>query len=193
VVETFITSDSNTAFPAEHNDSSSTMPLDPRLRAVTEAVHTALLASGQSCRVKVEPGIQGTSPTVILAELQNGPRCSSRCYDVVHIARRALEEASSRMESVCLLSKRVQKDEKGYSMRSSLACIPTEVEGRICWDLYHKGHCPRKRSCQWYHPQESDMYRVKITVRCSEETASDDQLQTRVPAVRHTISLGDLV
>jgi hypothetical protein len=159
-------------------------------------VEKALLSSSQTCRVRVEPGVQGTSPTLIVAELQNGPRSHSRCYDAVHIARRALEEVASQTKSVSVLSKRVQKDDRGYSLRSSIACIPPGEEDRTCWDLFHRGRCPRRKNCCWYHPEETDMYRVKVNIRCTEETASvseEDQLSASVPTRRHTISLGDLV
>jgi hypothetical protein len=160
-------------------------------------VEKALLSSSQTCRVRVEPGVQGTSPTLIVAELQNGPRSHSRCYDAVHVARRALEEVASQTKSVSVLSKRVQKDDRGYSLRSSIACIPPGEEDRTCWDLFHRGRCPRRKNCCWYHPEETDMHRVKVNIRCTEETASvseeEDQLSASVPTRRHTISLGDLV
>jgi len=171
---------------------------NPALDAVTKAVYRALQTSGQTPHVRVEPGVKGTSPTLIAAEMQNGPRFSSRCYDAVHVARKALEEITASLQNVALLSKRVQKEDRGYSLRSSIACIPKGAEDRICWDLFHKGHCPRRKNCHWYHPQESDIFRVKVSVRCTEETngvAPEDQLpaSASVPLKRHTISLGMLV
>merc|ERR1719181_735061 len=84
----------------------------------------------------------------------------------------------------------------GYSLRSSIACIPPGEEDRTCWDLFHRGRCPRRKNCCWYHPEEADMYRVKVNIRCTEETASvseeEDQLLANVPTRRQTISLGDL-
>jgi hypothetical protein len=163
------------------------------LDAVVNAAYYALLSSGQTHKIKIDQGAQGSSSTLIVAELQSGHR--SRCYDVVHAARRALEDVTSNSKSVALLSKRVQRDDRGgYSLRSSVACIPEDMEDRVCWDLFQKGHCPRRTTCKWYHPQESDIFKVKIVVRCTEETiSSEDRLLTSTPAVRHTISLGDLI
>lgn len=165
------------------------------LYAITEAVHKALLTSGETQRVRVEPGVHGTSPTLIAAEIENGPRFSSRCYSAVHVARKALEEITADSKSVFLLSKRVQKEDRGFCLRSSIACIPKEAEGHICWDLFHKGQCPRRKSCAWYHPQESDIFRVKVSVRAIEErgVTPQDQLRASVLPKRHKISLGDLV
>lgn len=133
------------------------------LDAVTKAIYMALLTSGQTEHVRVEPCVAGASPTLIVAEMLSGPRISSRCYDAVHVARRALEAITTNSENVSLLSKRVQKEDRGYSLRSSIACIPKGAEDRICWDFFHKGQCPRRRNCTWYHPQESDVFRVKVS------------------------------
>jgi hypothetical protein len=164
-----------------------------RKDAVIKAAYYALLSSGQTQNIKIDQGAHGASSTLIVAELQNGQR--SRCYDVVHAARRALEDVTSNSKSVALLSKRIQKDDRGgYSLRSSVACIPEDMEDRVCWDLFQRGHCPRRATCKWYHPQESDIFKIKIAVRCTEETiSSEGELSTGSPAVRHTISLGDLI
>lgn len=172
------------------------VPTDTRLDAVANAVYLALVSCGQTCHVKIEKGLQGTSPTLISAELQSGPRSSSRCYDTIHLARQALDEITTRLNTVALLSKRVQKEDRGYSLRSSIACIPSGAEDNMCWDLFHKGYCPRRCKCQWYHPQESDIGRVKVNIRCTEEVigvSSEEQLPASFPVVRHKISLGELV
>jgi len=187
----------STATNGSINDSSDTdlesARADSRLDAVVMAAYYALLSSGQTHKIKIDQGAQGSSSTLIVAELQNAHR--SRCYDVVHAARRALEDVTSHSKSVALLSKRVQKDDRGgYSLRSSVACIPEDMVDNVCWDMFQKGHCPRRMTCKWYHPQESDIFKVKIVVRCTEGTiSSEDQLSTSSPAVRHTISLGDLI
>lgn len=179
----------SSAVPSEHEN--------PALEAVTKAVYTILLTSGETQRVRVEPGVKGASPTLIAAEMPSGPRFSSRCYDAVHVARKALEEITTSLHNVALLSKRVQKEDRGYSLRSSIACIPKGAEDRICWDLFHKGHCPRRKNCQWYHPQDSDVFRVKISVRCAEDTNGalpEDQAAAGIPLIqRQKISLGELL
>jgi len=169
---------------------------DTRLEAVTNAVYLVLMSCGQARHVKVEKGVKGVSPTLISAELPTGPGCSSRCYDTVHLARRALDEITTRLPTTTLLSARVQKEEHGYSLRSSIACIPAGAEDSMCWDVFHKGYCPRRRQCQWYHPQEADIARVKVSIRCTEEVegvSSEEQLPTGLAALRHKISLGELV
>jgi len=170
--------------------------METRLGAVTYAVYLALLSSGQACEVKIEKGTQGVSPTLIAAELQKGPASLSRCYDAIHLARQSLEEITTRLNSMALLSKRVQKEDHGYSLRSSVACVPCGAEDYKCWDLFNNGSCPRRSKCQWYHPQECDIARVKISIRCTEDTMGvsiKDQPLASLPVVRQKISLGELV
>jgi len=170
------------------------MPLiDTRLDAVTNAIYLALVSCGQICHVSVEKSFG--QPTSISAQLRSGSRT---CYDAIHLARQSLEEITKRLGAVSLLSKRVQKEERGYSLRSSVACIPAEMEDMMCWDFFNKGNCPRRCKCQWYHPQDSDIGRFKVTVKALEEvlevsTAEQAQFPASHPVVRHKISLGELV
>jgi len=169
---------------------------DTRLDAVTQAVYLALVASGQTHHIKIEKGQQGVSPTVVSGEMQCGQCSSSRCYDTIHLAKKALDEITARLHNVTLLSARVQKEERGYSLRSSIACVPPGAEDSMCWDVLRRGYCPRRGRCQWYHPQESDIGRFKVNIRYAEEVSevsSEEQLPASLPAVRHKISLGELV
>lgn len=173
------------------------------LDAVTQAIHLALVSKGQTNCIKVQKGCMATShgpalPTLISVELQSGPcaASNSRCYDAVHIARRTLEDITGRLTNVALMSKRVQKEDRGYSLRSSIACVPAANENNLCWDLFHKGQCPRRTKCQWYHPEAADIARVKVSIRCIEEVdggAAESRLPARFPVMRQKITLGNLV
>jgi len=200
-LETFVSNDDTnvrTAGPITKLKSASPafqpMPiLDTRLDAVTNAIYLALVSCSQICHVSVEKTYG--QPTSISAQLRSGSRT---CYDAVHLARQSLEEITKRLTAVSLLSKRVQKEERGYSLRSSVACIPAGMEDMMCWDLFNKGNCPRRCKCQWYHPQDSDIGRFKVTVKTLEEglevsTAEQDRFPASHPVVRHKISLGELV
>lgn len=169
------------------------MVTETGLDVVANAVYLALVSSGLTREVKIEKGVQGVFPTSISVELQSGPRSSSRCYDVVHLARQTLEEITTRLTGVTLLSKRVQKEDRGYSLRSSLSSLENGAEDNVCWDAFHRGYCPRRSCCQWYHPQDTDIGRIKVHVRCSEDVSGESQLQASLPAGRHKISLGELV
>jgi hypothetical protein len=66
----------------------------------------------------------------------------------------------------------------------------------MCWDLCKKGSCPRRHNCHWYHPQESDIGRIKVSIRHADsalDTSSAHPRPASTSVVRHNISLGELV
>jgi len=168
------------------------------LDAVISCLHLALTSCGQIRDIKTERGPMatryGTSPILISGELQSGPCASSRSYDVVHLTKQALEAITARLPTITLLSARVQKDECGYSLRSSIACIPDHAQDCMCWDMFRKGYCPRRSLCRWYHPQDSDLARIRVSIRYGEDGSDgDEQFRTSTSMARHQISLGALV
>jgi hypothetical protein len=172
------------------------LPKDTRLDNITQAIYLALVSCGQTQNVKLEQGVKGAA-TVISAELRSGTQSSSRCYDTVRLAKQALEEITSRLPTTSVLSGRVQKEQHGYSLRSSLAIIPHGAEDYMCWDVIRRGCCPRRGQCTWYHPQDADINKVKVSVKYIEDTEETsgprEQISASLPAQRHKISLGELV
>merc|ERR1719407_417573 len=144
---------------------------DMQMDTVTSFIHTALTSSGETHHIKVEKGTNGKSSTVISAELHHGVNASVRSYEVLQLAKRALNSIVSQSATISLLSSRVQKEEWGYSLRSSIACVPDHAQDKMCWDLFRKGHCPRHGTCRWYHPQDADIRRVKVSIRCSDSVS----------------------
>merc|ERR1712196_235560 len=126
---------------------------------------------------------------LITAEVNSG----ARTYEVLQLAKGALEAVTAQLQTVALLSARVQKEDAGYSLRSSIAYAPKEAEDRMCWDLFQKGCCPRRHQCRWYHPESSDIGKIKISVKCTQDVCSERQLPVSSSAGRRTISLGDLL
>jgi hypothetical protein len=125
---------------------------------------------------------------LISVELGNGPQ--AKAYDIMQLAKQSLEAFASQVDSVSLLSARVQKEEQGYSLRSSVACIPDHARDKMCWDIFRCGHCPRRGTCRWYHPQEADIRRIKVSIKYSADTSKVFQQE---PSKKHKISLGELV
>jgi len=174
---------------------------ESQMDAVANAVRMALVSSGEirkvqveKGKVKVEKGILGKSAESISAELHAGPNGKARCYDTIQRAKRALDTITERLPNVTLLSARLQKEESGYSLRSAIACIPSGSEDGMCWDLFKKGHCPRRTQCRWNHPQASDTCRLKISIRFSEDLGLHDEKQELDSSPeRQKILLGDLV
>merc|ERR1712100_515624 len=124
--------------------------------------------------------------TLISAELNDGPSAFARSFEAI----------TDRLPTVSLLSARVQKEDTGYSLRSSIALLPPHAQNCMCWDMYRKGHCPRRSQCRWYHPQESDVARIRVSVKYAQDVSGsfqDQQSWIESSASRHKISLGQLV
>merc|ERR1712118_45148 len=73
--------------------------------------------------IKVEKGINGTSSTGISAELYHGLDASVPSYEVIQLVKRSLNSIVSQSATIALLSSRIQKEQWGYSLRSSIACF----------------------------------------------------------------------
>lgn len=188
----------------QSNDGHHTPPVetDTRVDTVVNAAYIALTSCGQTQDVKLYKG-SSASPSaniVLTAELSHGPSPAARCYDVMHLAKQSLEAIAARLPTTALLSARIQKEEHGYSLRSNIACVPKDAEDRMCWDLFKRGHCPRRGQCRWYHPTDSDINRIKITIKYSDavqniqdNAVSEERLSTNQSLEKHKLSLGDLL
>jgi len=171
------------------------VPRDSQMDAVISCINLALASCGQVSEIKIEEGPTGKSSTLISAELSSGPRAPARSYEVVQLAKQSLDAITTRLDSICLLSTRVQKEDSGYSLRSSVACIPDDAKDKMCWDMFRSGHCPRRGQCRWYHPQDADVARVKVSIKCnehlSEGCAEEHGFSSSIK--KHKISLGELI
>jgi len=168
------------------------MPKDARMGAVVSCLHMALVSCGRLREIKIDRDLRSTSSTWLSAELHSGPCASLRSYEVMNLVKQSLDAIIKRLHTLTLLSSRVQREDWGYSMRCSVACLPSGAEGSMCWDMFRKGHCPRHGQCRWYHPQDSDIGRLKVSVR-NGEASNEEKLQTGSPDKKHKISLGELV
>jgi len=167
---------------------------DMQMDVVTSCIHASLASSGQTRHIKVEKDINGTSSTVISAELHHGLDASVRSYEVMQLVKRSLNSIVSQSATIALLSSRIQKEVWGYSLRSSIACVPDHAQDKMCWDLFTKGHCPRHSTCRWYHPQDADIRKLKVSIRCSEGVSNVLQEKCEPSsAEKHKISLDELV
>jgi len=168
---------------------------DARMDAVIACIRLALVSCGRTHQIKVEKGIMGVSSTGISALLQCGPHASARAYEVISLTKQALDAITTRLGTTSLLSARVQKEDCGYSLRASIACLPEGAQECMCWDMFKSGHCPRRSQCRWYHPVDSDIGKVKVTIKHIEgsEISSEEHLGSYSPFSKHKISLGELV
>jgi hypothetical protein len=170
---------------------------DSPMDAVTSCINLALASCGWVSDIRIEEGSTGKSSTLISAELSSGPHDSARArtYEVVQLAKQSLDAITARLDSICLLSTRIQKEDSGYSLRSSVACIPDDAKDKMCWDMCRSGHCPRRAQCRWYHPQDADVTRVKVSVKCNEHLSGrcGEEHVLSSSTKKHKVSLCELI
>merc|ERR1711920_488006 len=97
---------------------------------------------------------------------QDGTLVARQCYQWIQGVKQHLGNIVACSEGLSLLSARVQKEDYGYSLRSSVSCIPEDKANQMCWEVLRKGSCRRHKFCQWYHPQSCDIAKFKIVIRC---------------------------
>jgi hypothetical protein len=147
--------------------------------AIVSAIQRSLPAH---VNVDIKKDLTCESQRILLSvDLQNCTRSASKPYDITQIVRQALQCGVAGTGSSALLSARVQKEETGYSLRSSVACFPVCKRNSICWDFLQKGSCPRRNTCRWHHPSSTDIVKFKIVIRNREACANsrDISLQPR--------------
>jgi hypothetical protein len=117
--------------------------------------------------VKMEKSIaEGSRRVALGADLPDGTLPLSQCYQVMQGVKHHLCVSVAHDEGLTLLSARVQKEDYGYSLRSSVACVPEDKVDQMCWDVLQRGTCPRRKCCHWYHPQACDIVKFKVVIRC---------------------------
>jgi hypothetical protein len=139
--------------------------VDDRSDAVTSAIHSLLVACLPGDSVKIEKSI-AERRVFISAGVQDGTLTVSRCYQLMQGVKQHLCGSVAHHEGLSLLSARVQKEDYGYSLRSSVACVPEDKAEQMCWDVLQKGSCRKRKCCRWYHPQVCDIVKFKVAIRC---------------------------
>jgi hypothetical protein len=147
--------------------------IDAKTDAVTSALQSMLVACLPGDSVKIEKSLVDESRRVlILADAQHGTRVG--CYEIMQELKQHLSEFVTRSEGLTLLCSRVGREDYGYSLRSSVACIPEDKIDQICWDVLRKGSCPKRKCCHWYHPQAGDIVKFTVHMRCVVESEKID-------------------
>jgi len=133
---------------------------------MTSAIHAGLTSRLPAQCVGIEQVVtEESTKGLVSAEVPTGTFGVAQYYDVMQQARQALVDVVSRSSDLILLSARVQKEDYGYSLRSSVACVPSNVHDKVCWEIVRHGSCPRNKCCRWWHPEAADLIKLRIVIR----------------------------
>jgi hypothetical protein len=146
--------------------------IDEKTDAVIADVHSFLSSFLPAESIKIDKGIVEQSIKVLICvEAADAAFNAFRCYQLMQGVKQNLSGSVAYSKGLSLLSARLQKEDYGYSLRSSVACSPEDKENQMCWDVLRKGSCARRQFCRWYHPQACDTVRFKIVIRCHDAKA----------------------
>jgi hypothetical protein len=149
---------------------------DGKTDGVTLALHSLLVACLPGDSVKIEKSFEEESRKIlVLVDAQNGTKAG--CFELMQQLKLNFLDLVARSEALRLLSVRVKREEYGYSLRSSVACIPDDKRDQLCFeDMLRRGSCPNRRRCPQYHPQACDIVKFKVAMRCYPNPKKTDDL-----------------
>jgi hypothetical protein len=148
---------------------------DEKADAITSALYSLLVASLPEDRaVKIERSFSEESRKILFyVDGEDGTRTG--CYELMQVVKATLLDSVARSGVLTLLSARVEREEYGYSLRSSVACIFDDKRDQMCFDVLRKGSCSKRMCCPWYHPQPCDIVRFKVAMRCYPKKIPSEQ------------------
>lgn len=139
------------------------------ISTVIAAAASELSGSPYIMSVKVNEGERLGCVTTIFADLKisAGPAGASEALDQ---AKAALLNAASRSQITYVLGYDTQPFEDmlvndGSGFKATIGSVHATLQDRICWDTYQRGFCPRRSSCRWCHPLDSDLAPIQIIVK----------------------------
>lgn len=68
------------------------------------------------------------------------------------------------------------------SFSATLSTIPDAQQKNACWDSYTNGFCPRRISCRWTHPAESQVMRLVVRIQHEAREVQEGEIQEAISA-----------
>jgi hypothetical protein len=141
--------------------------------SLLEAVKDALLSSPEALELRLteSPLRMTTSIRVILkggggdsaGDTQAGTN-DRVVFEALNRAKDALLTASAYAETAYVLgyASNPFQDSWDCGFWATIVCLPTAQQDMACWETYEKGFCPRRATCRWTHPKESEKFRLRV-------------------------------
>jgi hypothetical protein len=142
-------------------------PRERELRLLLEALQATLLALPQAVDVQVCRGRKSSiSVHAIFATLQEG-ESSGRALEV---GKKSMLDSAAKSKGMFVLGYRTNpfKDDESWGVScgfsATVSYLSPGLADDACWDTYKKGFCPRRTSCRWIHPADSDTIRIRVSL-----------------------------
>lgn len=126
----------------------------------------------------LESAMGGTCTLVAYTHADAPPKNPRYC---VAAAKNALLTSAEHSQDTYILgydTKPFTKIDK-YSFSATLASIPSSQHSTACWDSYKCGSCPRRSTCRWTHPCESQVMRLVVRIHHACEFPVDEKKEKK--------------
>lgn len=141
-------------------------PVPQELAAVIGVTSEALRCSPCVHSVDVS-GIAMGSTTTLTVRVEPGSLATLGSQRLLSCAKEALLGAAARSQSTYVLGylARPFKDLGTTGFGAQVGFVTSAQEKVTCWDTYQRGFCPRRATCRWCHPLESDLIQIVVKLQ----------------------------
>jgi hypothetical protein len=158
----------------------SSLPRD--MHCVLMAAQAALSSSPNILNVQMCDGRLG-GITTIIGSYARGSLQVFELMKTLTIVKTLLLDAAANTENTYVMGyvsdPFTDIGQSGFSTK--LASVPAEQEASTCWDCYQKGFCPRRSTCRWCHPLDSNLANVVVMLNEVDQLAQCEALICVVP------------
>mmetsp|Transcript_33869 Transcript_33869/g.61679 ORF Transcript_33869/g.61679 Transcript_33869/m.61679 type:complete len:332 (+) Transcript_33869:96-1091(+) len=139
------------------------------IQKVIQAAKDVLECDPSVGGVQMVEGAMGGTWTMIAHLRADAPKKNPRYY--LSAAKNTLLTSAEHSRDTYVLGYDVKPFSKidKCSFSTTLATIPDAQQSIACWDSYKNGCCPRRITCRWAHPSETQVMRLVIRVQHADE------------------------
>jgi len=140
------------------------MPRD--MHNVLMATYALLRSRPNFLDVQMSDGKLGGT-TTILASYARGSLQKFESIKMLSMLKKTLLDAAAKSQNTYVMgySTKSFKDTGKAGFTAKLGSVPAAQRDTTCWDTYLKGFCPRKSTCRWCHPSDSDLMNIVVMLK----------------------------
>jgi len=143
------------------------LPMPAGMKAVLMAVQASLSAHTKILNVQMSDARLGDSLTILGTYARKTLR-SREVVKLLAVMKMVLLDAAANSEETYVMGyknnpfKSMKKVPRRAGFSCQLGSVSAAQEESTCWETYHSGFCPRKATCRWCHPLDTDLVNVTV-------------------------------
>jgi len=131
---------------------------------VIGAAKIALLNCPNVTNVKADDCQMGSLTTIVAETLRADGADTKK---VLNLIKTSLLQAAADSSNAYVLgyTQTPFKDLLGCGFKATIGVVRPECADSVCWDTYQKGFCPRRATCRWVHPEDSELMNLRVVIK----------------------------